>query len=366
MRSRMAVPNGERERFFIITAGRTGSTLLASILADAGADLGMPPTQEWDVSSGGDMELAEIRHAANNFRLAFERSPKKPAGTLSKWIWTHHISNGKRWTRRALTRARFLKAVNLDLAVPYAIKLGYFPRIIVSYRSFTDHAISCSQTLGSRSLSALAEDYARTYGNALFQIQTFGGCAIDYAELTDPNRVEWASALAEVTGLSADALLASRARRVNSLASSGRAPTALSESAERIYVHLEQYAGRAVPPSAQALRNWAHTMKDAPARPERAVSRRLGVRGVAAGAAALCKAFVDRRVPWYARIVALACLLSYFVAPWDPVPNRLAYIGHLDDAIAAVLSILTFIRLVPAGILRQLRLEAATRLGTSA
>src|SRR5262249_27309295 len=141
---RAMVQADEQRRYFILTAGRTGSTLLATILADAGADFGLPVPEDWDVARGGDLEHPEIRHAANHLRLALERSPRKPITVPSKWVWTYHHAVGKHHLRQALQQAKYVKGVNLDLAVPHTIKLGFFPVILVSSRPFGEFAISYS------------------------------------------------------------------------------------------------------------------------------------------------------------------------------------------------------------------------------
>jgi len=274
-----ALPSGERQRFFIVTAGRTGSTLLAAIMADAGADFGIPAPKGWDVSRGGDMELAAIRRAADHFRNAFDRAPKKPTAIVSKWIWSCRISMGKRLLKEALAQARFLKTVNLDLVIPYVMKMGFFPRVIVSYRPFPEYAVSFSQTFGHRSLPALADDYNRTYRNALLHLSTYGGCAIGYSDLTDLNRTEWANALAETTGLSAEALLASRRRRLKLRTDAERALPPLSDSASEIFAAAEHFAGRALAPSVPALRNWRRMIaNELGASPAEDQSRSIGNR----------------------------------------------------------------------------------------
>src|SRR4029077_18903251 len=68
-------------------------------------------------------------------------------------------------------------------------------------------------------------------------------------------------------------------------------------------------------------------------------------------------ATVDRRVPWYARLSATAMPAAYLLAPIDPIPNRLPVIGHLDDAIVAVLAIALFVRLVPPALRDRLRAD---------
>jgi hypothetical protein len=252
----MASEFGDRERFFIVTAGRTGSSLLASILAAAGADFGMPADQNWDESEGGSFEHPSIVRAASAFRAAFELSPTKPQSIYSRLRWTLTRHGGKAHLRRALRSARFFKAVSLDLVIPVVIKLGYFPRLIVNHRSFAEHALSFSQMFPHRSIGVLEADFLRTYRNALMQLHLYGGCVVGYDELIDPSRQDWVAPLAALTGLEAAHLLAARQGR------GGRAGTAqhplpgFSDQAEQICSSIAAMAGQTIPPSRHALRNW--------------------------------------------------------------------------------------------------------------
>jgi hypothetical protein len=252
----------DRRRYFLITPGRTGSTLLASILADAGADFDIQSREEWDTARGGWMEHDEVRLAATHFRLAFERSPSKPISFISRSIWTYHRTLGKKHLRRALREAAYVKAMNLDLAIPFAIKLGYFPQLIINYRPFGAQALSSSQMLMTWSLDALAATFNRTYRNALIQVHAYGGCVVSYADLTDQRRTAWAAALSEITGLSADKLLESRARRSKGDQSPPKEFPVLDEAVGRSVDALDGLSGLALPPSRQALRNWQRKAAD--------------------------------------------------------------------------------------------------------
>src|SRR5579885_3469079 len=221
-----------RRRFFIVTAGRTGSSLLATILAEAGADFGMPPQEQWDVARGGSMEHEEIRRASHHFLRAFDRSPVKPPGALSKLIWSYHRDAGKRHLKRALAGATYFKALNLDLAIPFAIKLGYFPQVIVNYRPFEEQVVSLSQMLISWSAATLAAAHNRTYQNALLLVHSYGGCVVSYADLTDRRRTEWAASLAAITGLPAEKLLAGRDRRTSAKETAGESIPVLDDTAQ--------------------------------------------------------------------------------------------------------------------------------------
>ena len=361
------IDEADRRRFFVVTPGRTGSTLLATILADAGADFSVASRDDWDAARGGWMEHADIRRASNHFRIAFECAPSKPRSLFSRIAWSYHRAAGKRYLRRALQRAVYVKAMHLDLAIPFAIKLGYFPQVIVNYRPFGAQAMSFSQMMINWSVDALAATYNRTYRNSLLQLSSYGGCVVSYADLTDPSRTEWATALGRITGLSADRLLESRARRCKAdLPAEAELPV-LDQSAQQSIAALDALSGIAVPPSPQALRNWRRKMKDweaaagptplnAPDVPQRSSSHWLKIE-----AEALWKSIKDSRIPWYVRGLSPACAVAYTIAPIDPIPDRLPLIGHLDDVLVAALLVALFILLMPSSIMKQHRADAARR-----
>lgn len=374
----------DRRRFFVITSGRTGSTLLSAILADAGADFGVAPPDDWDTARGGAMEDPGLQRAVRHFLLAFERSPGKPATIPSKWIWAYHRAAGKRELARVLARSVYLKCMHLDLAIPFVIKLGYFPQIIVNHRPFGDQALSHAQMIMNWSAEALAKTYDRTYHNALLSLHSYGGCVVSYEDLTVHNRTAWATSLAKVTGLAEERLLAGRALRAKpTRAPETKFPT-LSDTSQRYFDAIESMSGQAVPPSPQALRNWQRKLATPPAvrAPARAGENvRQPASAAPAGSArisapsrhwlarlrieaeALWAAAIDRRVRWYVRVFAPICFVAYVIAPIDPIPDQLPVIGHLDDVIVTVSLVALFAWLVPSSILRQHRTDASVRRG---
>lgn len=100
-------------RYFIMTPGRTGSSLLCSILSDAGADFGPVDAGSWD-RNGGAFELPEIAFAAMN--------------------WQHRRWWGRREARKALGvalgKAQFFKSVFLERLIDDVASDGYKPIII--------------------------------------------------------------------------------------------------------------------------------------------------------------------------------------------------------------------------------------------
>ncbi len=98
----------ERRRFFIVTPGRTDSTLLAAILADAGANFSFETPESWDPTTGG-MEHEEIRAACYHFRKAYEISQRRPSFALTKYLWDIHRHYGKKHLKAVLDKAHYVK-----------------------------------------------------------------------------------------------------------------------------------------------------------------------------------------------------------------------------------------------------------------
>ena len=245
----------ENVRYFVITAGRSGSTLLCSILADAGANFGLLAPDSWD-ETGGAFEHPSMWRAAKCYHDAYRISPYRPSWPR-KWLWDLARWRGKRQLARALDKADFFKAIHIDLAVQPARKLGYFPRIIISFRPFADQVLSLSGMFSERTASCHEAEYLRTYQNALLWLQLYGGCVVSCDELTDMRCMDWVQALAETSGLSAEAIAAGRRNRVrprtllanNVRPQFGYATASLEKS-------LQSLCGVVIPPSYIARRAW--------------------------------------------------------------------------------------------------------------
>ncbi|MDK1489839.1 YkvA family protein [Sinorhizobium sp. 7-81] len=68
----------------------------------------------------------------------------------------------------------------------------------------------------------------------------------------------------------------------------------------------------------------------------------------------------DRRVPWYAKLAAGA-VATYALSPIDLIPDFIPVFGYLDDLVIVPLGIIAVIKLIPADVLAQLRIEATKR-----
>ncbi len=101
----------------------------------------------------------------------------------------------------------------------------------------------------------IVEYYCRINQNALLLLDTYGGCAVSYEEVVDPEDTAWADALALTTGLSRDALLAARDKRIKHKVQQNRKVVELGDPrAGRVYEKLRMLKGIAVEPSPQFRR----------------------------------------------------------------------------------------------------------------
>jgi len=89
------------------------------------------------------------------------------------------------------------------------------------------------------------------------------------------------------------------------------------------------------------LKSWAHTAKR--------------------DTLALYLAGRDPRVPWYAKAMAMGTA-AYALSPIDLIPDFVPILGYLDDLIILPLCIVVTVRLIPATVMEELRVEADRRL----
>jgi len=66
----------------------------------------------------------------------------------------------------------------------------------------------------------------------------------------------------------------------------------------------------------------------------------------------------DGRVPWYAKVLAIA-IAAYALSPVDLIPDFIPVLGYLDDLIILPLGILLVVSLIPAEVMVEYRARAA-------
>lgn len=80
-------------------------------------------------------------------------------------------------------------------------------------------------------------------------------------------------------------------------------------------------------------------------------------RNVRRDAMALFLALGDRRVPWYARLLA-AAVVAYAFSPIDLIPDFIPVLGYLDDLLIIPAGVLLVRGLIPAPVLAEHRAAA--------
>lgn len=72
---------------------------------------------------------------------------------------------------------------------------------------------------------------------------------------------------------------------------------------------------------------------------------------------ALCLAYRDPRVPWYARLFA-ACVVAYAFSPIDLIPDPIPILGYLDDLVLVPLGVILALKMIPAQVMAECREKA--------
>ncbi len=198
----------DKKRYLIIGPGRSGSSVLAGILADTGANFNMPVAKDWHRGSG-----AYEHRSMLNARKWHARGEKIAESLIPDRLRSYCNRKRDSLLRDVLDSAEYLKYCwPVDFAIPIR-HLGYEPVIIISYRPFYDCARSRHLRMGAN-FHQLVDSYIAAYLTAVFQLEVLGGCVISYNRLVDPNETQWAEVLSQITGFEAERLLAARAERI--------------------------------------------------------------------------------------------------------------------------------------------------------
>jgi hypothetical protein len=248
------VSGTDKERVFIITPGRTGSSLLCAVLARAGAEFGIPGRESWNPDSG-EMEHPALTRATHLYAKAdrLAGGQGKPADPLHAALWAINRSLARRQLAKALGAGRYLKAGNADLALQPALRLGYRPRVILSYRRLEPIVASFLMRSSYFTVDMLVASYVRAMRNGLAAVSLFGGCVVSFEELQSAQETGWAKSIAQLTGLEANHLLDARQTLAKPREPELRMPC-LSQEADRLWREAEVMRGRLCGTMRPALR----------------------------------------------------------------------------------------------------------------
>jgi hypothetical protein len=199
-------------RYFIVTHGRSGSSFLANILESCGADFGPDCAGDRD-SEHDHWESRRIERAVRCAHNANHYFSPAMAGS-ARIAYRFWRSRAKGFLGAGLRDAAWSKNRWNAVILPLAELLGYRPVVIVSYRNPAEVALSDMRQLKNMP-SAFMPSITKTYLDARYALERYGGVLVDHADLMDADKDEWAIALEAATGLDAHALLAARDRKLN-------------------------------------------------------------------------------------------------------------------------------------------------------
>ncbi len=251
-----------KKKYFILTPGRCGSSLLSSILDDAGASFPAARKMSWNPLAGAYEDdrldrMAFLLAQAHTIQSKLEYEPfyklyHKKFVTFKRFL-------AKREMHRIFAEASYFKETgNMHYAVRFAAHIGYWPVIILNWRSYEHWMGSMYPGQRNFDIEDLTARYVAILRNSLALLSLFGGCVVNYTEIMDPEARDWAVNLGHVTGLDTETLLESRRKRYRP---SG-AETALAvwdPAAEKIQEMIRSFEGQSLVPAPAAVKRWLKT-----------------------------------------------------------------------------------------------------------
>lgn len=201
------------KRYFVLSSGRAGSTLCASLFTAAGANFGCGTVGEWDVRAGAFEHKESTRVAQYNER-GLELKSYSHRSRWAMYRRKYHRAMAKKNTKSLMEKAEYAKTSSSAI-IKLAKTLGYEPTVLLLYRSFNDYALSGFLRSG-RNYSQMLEHYYQTYSTGLIALQIYGGCVIHYDEIADTTNNEWIDRVCEVSSLDRQKLIAARDVNVRS------------------------------------------------------------------------------------------------------------------------------------------------------
>ena len=237
-------------KFLIIGTGRSGTSLMSAILADAGADFAMPNIDDWNPTIGY-FEHDDVQRAGKAFEAAEQFKPLLRGSWLARKRRRYYMAIVKSSIKRLLDKADYAKSINLVWLSHTIYLSGFQPKIILIHRRFEDIAISAHLSFGW-SYDETKRRFLAIYRTGIVQAKLYGGCVIAYEELIDPTETAWAGALAGATGLDETALLESRLRRVKTANPGVQPVPQMNAETEIVTQALGQFKGKVIEPQGGA------------------------------------------------------------------------------------------------------------------
>jgi hypothetical protein len=179
-------------RIVVVGAPRSGTTLLASLLAKLGTDFGVEQ-RAWDVNSGYYEHpsllkiYCQLRKQSRLARYSDNLAQRAQAGAI-------------RGLGRLLADVQAIKYPPLSTQLPFLVaQAGFAPILVISARLFEPYAISRMRMEGI-GFDECKRDYLEIYRSSQLMLKVYEGVVIDYEGLLRSRREPAIQQLARLTG----------------------------------------------------------------------------------------------------------------------------------------------------------------------
>ena len=183
-------------RIVVVGPPRTGTTFLASLLAQLGIDFGLE-SRSWDVNSG-------YYEHPDLIRVYGEIRKYNRLSQLSDRLAAPYQASAIRSLAKLLKGVQAIKFPPISAQLPFLIdRAGYTPVLAISARRFEPYAISRMRMEGV-CFNTCKQDYLKIYRTALLLLRIYKGAVVDYEALIN-NRHNLAEiTLSSLTGAGLD------------------------------------------------------------------------------------------------------------------------------------------------------------------
>ncbi len=185
---------------FLLGTRRCGTSLLAAILNECGADFG-PVQKTPEFHRAGYMEDPLVGKAESYFRKYYELRktfPFLPVCCIN-WIRKHAITIFQKVVQD--NRAWVKNGALISCLADLQNSLGFQPKVLGIVRHPVENVASFSNSKGAFGMESDVETMFKRYYNdnqkLLLHIENYGGCLISFHDLTDRKKTNWADAVSK-------------------------------------------------------------------------------------------------------------------------------------------------------------------------
>ena len=215
-------------KFLIIGTGRSGSSLLAAILASSGGNFGLPSLDDWNRRGGA----LEHPYVLNGYKW-YSRTLRMKESLIPDQVARLCLKQCRKYLQKNFEIADYVKSSRLVWLVDEANKLTNSIGVIGIYRKFSGYLVSQYRKSGG-SYQQLKDMWTDVNATVLLQAHTYPFAFVSYEELVDLTKTNWAVRVSQLTGLSAEEILSNRKALIKP-AESPRIDTFEDETTRSLY-----------------------------------------------------------------------------------------------------------------------------------